>query len=451
MQTEAQAAELSEAITNLQQANALIEGRTSQGTRPVRVAPSLADPDNVRTQQIREFHADRVTEAKELGEKPPTLAQSRDEFTVQEGLDPNVRRIEGVAYSATEGGRGYKLSRQLEKGYLTEQELITERDNLLKGTVGKSFVDALKYLVNNSRNPFEKLLATNIVKLVQRMESAGFNFDYKIVDVRGNIQPQGFQGLTTVANNNVVVSLAATNDALARDNGVNHQTLLHEGVHAVTLAATSAARRGRLPDDIKLKQDIKDLFDLFDAVKSYFNSQIAELDAGRVSEEELHPIVSTYSKRSTTGSPNFLTDGDELLAWGLTDSEMQDFLDTVPYNPRTGEVGEGKGTITLWEALVNALRKLLKLPPKDNTALNELLRVQNNLLAPDEASLTAVASAYGAGTAASREQNPALVSRPEETASQVVDGGLKSIPVLTSKGVQRVQGCCLRLFINRFS
>lgn len=434
------AAELSEAITNLQEAQKKIEGGKSK-TTPVRIARSIADPDNVRMQQIREFHADRVAEAKEYGEKLPTLAQSSDEFTALETLNPNVRRVEGTRYSATEGDRGYKLSRQLEKGYRTEQELVAERDSLLMETAGKSLVDAMEYLAKNVNSPFEKLLANNIVKLIKRMENAGFSFDYKIVDIKGNIQPQGLRGLTTVSkDNNVVVSLAATDDALSADNGVNHQTLLHEGVHAVTLAATTAVRRGLLPNGLKLEQDVKDLFDLFDGIIGYFNSQIAELDAGRISEEELHPVISTYYRRNEATSPNFLNNADELLAWGLTDSEMQDFLDTVPYNMRTGEVGvEGKGTITLWEALVNALRKLLDLPPKDNTALNELLRVQNNLLAPEEGDLTALASRYGAGTAASRERNPALVSRPEKMASEILNGGLKSVSILDSKGVQRVR------------
>ena len=435
-----QADEIFQAITNLRDAQEKIEGGKSK-TTPVRIATSVADPDNVRTQQIRQFHADRVAEAKEFGEKLPTLAQSRDEFTVQEGLDPNVRRVEGTRYSATEGDRGYKLSRQLEKGYRTEQELITERDNLLRGTAGKSLADAMGYVAKNGNSPFEKLLATNIAKLIKRMENAGFSFDYKIVDIKGNVQRKGLQGLTDVYDDNTVeVSLTATDDALARDNGVTHQTLLHEGVHAVTLAATVATREGLLPDGLKLKQDVKDLFDLFGGIIGYFNSQIAELDAGRISEEELHPVISTYYRRYEADSPNFLTNADELLAWGLTDSEMQDFLDTVPYNMRTGEVGvEGKGTITLWEALVNALRKLLDLPPKDNTALNELLRVQNNLLAPEEGDLAALASRHGAGTAASRERNPALVSRPEKMASEILNGGLKSVSILDSKGVQRVR------------
>tara|TARA_E500000318_G_scaffold55519_1_gene51577 strand:+ start:6 stop:3359 length:3354 start_codon:yes stop_codon:yes gene_type:complete len=138
---------------------------------------------------------------------------------------------------------------------------------------------------------------------------------------------------------------------------------------------------------------------------------------------------------------NALDNPDEILAWTLTDGEVQEFMDTVPYNTRTGEIGvEGKGTITLWEALVNALRKLLNLPPKDNTALNELLRVQNSLLAPDTADIETAGRLVGTLPKFSQvDDNPALVSRPKELASQVVDGGLKSIPVLTSKGVQRVR------------
>ena len=154
-----------------------------------------------------------------------------------------------------------------------------------------------------------------------------------------------------------------------------------------------------------------------------------------MAEEDLLAVERSILRKNALDNP------DEILAWTLTDREVQEFMDTVPYDTRTGDIGtEGKGTITLWEALVNALRKLLNLPPKDNTALNELLRVQNNLLAPDTADIQTAGKLEGLLPRFSQiDDNPALVSRPEKMASQVLDGGLRSVPVLTSKGVQRVR------------
>ena len=66
--------------------------------------------------------------------------------------------------------------------------------------------------------------------------------------------------------------------------------------------------------------------------------------------------------------------------------------------------------------------------------------MQNNLLAPDTADIQTAGKLEGLLPRFSQiDDNPALVSRPEKMASQVLDGGLRSVPVLTSKGVQRVR------------
>ena len=438
-ETEAQATELSDAIDNILRRKADIEGDKFKPVPPVQIAPSLADPNNIRTQQIRDFHADRVAEAKELGEEPPTLAQSRDEFTIQESLDPNLRRMEGTRYSAVSDA-DFTINEDVVAGRLTEQEHIAESDRLLRETKGGTLIDAVNNVARNANSPFEQLVATNVSKLMQRMADVGYKFEYEIEELDFNQIKNGTRGLTSFPKNDSIrVSIARTKDPLALNNGLTNKTLLHEAIHAVTapLIKAGKSRSLTLPEGTKLKKDVGDLITLFNGVVGYFNGRIDAVREGRLGAEELLKVERDIYMRNR----NTLWNSDEMLAWALTDREVQEFMDTVPYDMRTGDVDtEGRGTITLWEALVNALRKLLNLPPKDNTALNELLRVQNNLLAPDTADIETAGRLTGALPKFSQvDDNPALVSRPKELASQVVDGGLRSLPILDSKGVQRVR------------
>ncbi len=194
-ETEAQATELSDAIDNILRRKADIEGDKFKPVPPVQIAPSLADPNNIRTQQIRDFHADRVAEAKELGEEPPTLAQSRDEFTIQESLDPNLRRMEGTRYSAVSDA-DFTINEDVVAGRLTEQEHIAESDRLLRETKGGTLIDAVNNVARNANSPFEQLVATNVSKLMQRMADVGYKFEYEIEELDFNQIKNGTRGLT---------------------------------------------------------------------------------------------------------------------------------------------------------------------------------------------------------------------------------------------------------------
>jgi hypothetical protein len=65
---------------------------------------------------------------------------------------------------------------------------------------------------------------------------------------------------------------------------------------------------------------------------------------------------------------NALEDGDEVLAWGLTDPDMKEYLESIPY----------KGT-TAWNAFVDAIREFLGLPKAKETALSEVLAIADEL------------------------------------------------------------------------
>jgi len=343
--------------------------------------------------------------------------------------------------SASQEGRGYSLSEELADGR-TEAEIKSESSKLLKVVEGGSLLDAMKYIVRNGKNPFEKYLAGNIAKLIPRMEEAGYTFGLEIKDINGNLESDNRQGLTSYyPDGQVVVELTKTQDPLALHNGVTHQTLMHEAVHAVTISLSMEGKKAAF-EGVKLKKDIKELQDLNDGIIDYFATKLRQTK----SRDELTP----FELQIIDSGNNALKDRDEILAWSLTNPKMQEFMDSVPYNTRTGEIGvEGKGTITLWEALVNALRKLLNLPPKDNTALNELLRIQHNLLRVSQSDLEATSrqrirrnAKQGLKTpkvqASMQVDNPGLIPRNEAASKNLLNKVNSSVPILNSKGVKRI-------------
>jgi hypothetical protein len=334
----------------------------------------------------------------------------------------------------------YATSEQLAEGR-TEKEIIEESNRLLKETKGGSLVDALKNIQRNANSPFEALVAGKVAKLIKRMESLGITFSYEIAELDFNVVAGGTRGIMNPARYEsdgvIEVVVARTKDPLALNNGLTNRTVLHEAIHAVTFLTIRAGNR--LPTGTKIRKDYDDIRELFNKVIRYGNEQIAKAKKDN-NLESLHPALLAYYQRTN----NSLQNPDELVTWALTDKTMQDYLDSVPYDMSTKTIG--KGDSTLWEAVVNATRKLLGLPPKDNTALNELLRIQDTLLSPPTTELTELLknTTYKTIDGKSFEilksqiADPALTPNNEADARNLLDRGIKSVPILNSDGAKRI-------------
>ena len=69
----------------------------------------------------------------------------------------------------------------------------------------------------------------------------------------------------------------------------------------------------------------------------------------------------------------------EMVAWGLTDKDMQKYLESIPY----------KNT-NAWTAFVQKIRDILGLSPKQDTVLSEILRVSDEILSADVGQVSSV-------------------------------------------------------------
>jgi hypothetical protein len=137
--------------------------------------------------------------------------------------------------------------------------------------------------------------------------------------------------------------------------GMNSQSITHELLHAAT-ARRMADGRLWANQGTKLYETYSQINHLAatvgDARKKF-------MEAGGMSASEALDVI---------GGPNTLNP-DELIAWGLTDKKFQDFLGTIKIGGENG-----------FQRFVRLLADLLGIPPKEHSALTEIIRLTDELL-----------------------------------------------------------------------
>ena len=138
------------------------------------------------------------------------------------------------------------------------------------------------------------------------------------------------------------------------DNGMNEETFVHELVHAAAVykqnTAQSIGSSGMKvsPEVAKANQGMADLFKLVeDHSKNTFGDGWKKELNGRLG-------VNMQNEK-------------EMLAYGLTNKNFQDYLKSVPL--------QGGPDKTLWDRFVSSLRKLLGIGSKEHNALSSLIEL----------------------------------------------------------------------------
>jgi len=257
-------------------------------------------------------------------------------------------------------------------------------NDLAINTEGKALKDVMSYVGNKSAKEGKedyKIIADKVASQLDNFEKEGFSFNYEITRLKkgsdrelekpapASIASRGAAGVASLVGKDKKVDVYI-NDLNARDslsNGLNYETILHEGIHAATM---SAIKVGNLKSQAgtKLYKDVEDLYSLFNYVIKQFNEKAKNPDS-------LNEFESKTFKRMN----NALSNPDEMVSWGLTNSEMQTYLEGIKY-----------GSTNAWTAFVRKIREILKLSPKEDTALSELLRVSDELLNADTKQITSV-------------------------------------------------------------
>ena len=255
-------------------------------------------------------------------------------------------------------------------------------NDLAINTEGKALKDVMSYVGNKSAKEGKedyKIIADKVASQLDNFEKEGFSFNYEITRLKkgsdrelekpapASIASRGAAGVANLVGKDKKVDVYI-NDLNARDslsNGLNYETILHEGIHAATM---SAIKVGNLKSQAgtKLYKDVEDLYSLFNYVIRQFN-------------EKNPNSFNEFENKVFKKMNNALSNPDEMVAWGLTDSEMQTYLEGIKY-----------GSTNAWTAFVRKIREILKLSSKEDSALSELLRVSDGLLTADTKQITSV-------------------------------------------------------------
>jgi hypothetical protein len=239
---------------------------------------------------------------------------------------------------------------------------------------GKSFIEMGQWTVRNARNNAEKYFAQKALNVVRALEKQGVEFTF---EVQG-----GDSRSTKLYRAQGVASFLAGKDAKGTQvridlngvpvlenqrgypSGMNYETVLHEFMHTATrlqnrfLPATHPA--------------VKELNSLFRTVVAEFNKQVRN--------KTLPESMMKVYKDQT----NNLESPDELLAWGLEDSDFQKWLSTI-------KVGEK----TAFEKIVEIVRRVLGISPEYESALDRLMRTTNSILDIDVQDIDTAMKAQG--------------------------------------------------------
>jgi hypothetical protein len=124
--------------------------------------------------------------------------------------------------------------------------------------------------------------------------------------------------------------------------GTSERTLAHELIHAVTILAIDKA--DKLPPNSEIVKAVKEL------------KALSRVVAKRMREDEKAGTLGWTKKYRL-----YRQDPNEILAWGLTDSNFQNYLKTIP--TKTGNA---------FTDFVRYIGKLLGVGPKDQNALARL-------------------------------------------------------------------------------
>ena len=358
---------------------------------------------------------------------------------------------------------------------LTDDEYIAERKKILTGLQDAKVLDKaifdkdgnvtktikgnydsikmMKWLIDNSPSQDYKIIAQKIHKSLLALKKQGRTFPIQLEvgkkqprmrtgkagiqpSNRNPMQPYNFQTFIMLVNDGSTRTVNASSNVSdwRRDNGINFETLLHEGVHQATLAQIFAAQHNLTTREgpktfqesasgKKVKAAHRELVIQANRVKNYYQKRMKFYEnlAARIEKEETKAIEkynSIYNNAPTIekniadiyiakDSQGFIyarddnsfsgvsvqkrmfndyrikyqlfgneaqynEDVSELLTFGLTNRDFQEMLEYIPL---------GKdATGSVWNKFVETIRKLLEVPAKLNTELSAFLKNASTVL-----------------------------------------------------------------------
>lgn len=276
--------------------------------------------------------------------------------------------------------------------------------NQIKGMDSAQLAD---WLVDNARSSFDKVVAEKVRSRLADMAKQGVELPVTIVEGQDRFKPEynalfGARGMVSIEADpkvrrvsmrvlfNGPVSTPNNVSQAGNPTGMQYETILHEMVHAATAFQTILVRKG----DGKKYQELRELS----------NFVVREIN-----KENAKPNPNPFTNAIANDQINALSNPDELLAWGLTNRNAQEYLASL-----------NMGKKTVWEAVVDWMLDMLGLSKSYKSAMSELLRISGSMFEVGAPQIIADVSADTKlkATVATTQMESRLTDRPTAEEAQ---------------------------------
>lgn len=295
-----------------------------------------------------------------------TMVETRKD----EKLGARIRQKEAEATGDTREARDAKIDREQLKVTKRQQGKIAQNDPRTPEQVeaevgGMSANEVMDWLVDTAPNQAFATIARGVRNAVRRLQKFGLGFNFQIVKDPAQL-PQAVQELyddsAAIAHIEGRDTTVYVNPTAAGDmTGMSYETILHEFVHAATIPYLEMGSLTELVGGTRTARLVIDLEDVLRAIRQHMR------DPDNVSS--LPPLV----RDALGGFANVFDNEHELLAWTLSNPDVMEYLDTVPY------LGN-KSKQSIFRRFIEVVRNILGLSAKSDSALAEVLRIGNQLL-----------------------------------------------------------------------
>jgi hypothetical protein len=247
---------------------------------------------------------------------------------------------------------------------------------------GMTATQLAQWAIDNAPNSAAKAVSEKVLVRIKELDDRNFFNEPVAVSNRDDLSFRGrFRYTLNLSRGNF--KFAGLKNGKAHSNtGTRYITILHELLHAATVPLLSAQGK-----------EYNDLTVVLDKVKKQIS---ADKKAGKK-----HPIFDVIAQGANT-----VQNVKELISWGLTYPDFQDYLKTVKV-----------GNTNALTRLVEIFRKFLGLDAQYETALDAVVRAADTLLeTPTEVTEKAVGRSIGTKKVAPSAAPPAANAPPKLTA-----------------------------------
>jgi hypothetical protein len=297
---------------------------------------------------------------------------------------------------------------------------------LARGIDGKTTGEAAKYLADNAPSRFHRQIMSAVADLAAKLEGPNWKSNVRVIREGDTAIPAFERPGVAGASVKSRTSEGVKSELQLKDGSLNHAVgtsyviASHELLHSVLSDAIDNALAGRLKTSGSLKQGVKDLQDLLKAVTKHYNGRKAGIADGSI---EIHPMESMISRGG-----NAIKNVHELVSWGLTHPDMQEYLQSIKYPKQQSAYG----------TFISALRKMLGLKDtRMDTALSELARTSEELLRPGKEDLNAYRGLL-------RPNETARLSDEGMRTPQEAESKVKQASDLISSAFEKIDGSALK-------